>query len=1470
MLTEIILSTLAEQTLGAGIHAVRHLLTEKAARTELASIRDAAVEAAVRRAPALGEDLRSPAFIEGVADPIVLRLLADPSSLPDPDALAAAYVDVFVARFAHGDVPAALRRIFRTEPTELRAAFVEFFSVFRRGLVRSKHFREVAHQRTGEDVLRMMGEVHRLLTAPPGPAFDVAIARADAVTASADVRAWARDIMGEILVQPALGRLLERMEADPSGTTLLVGEPGSGKSAVMSGLVASLEASERAVFAIKADALPATVLTLDDVSTALGIEGSIPGRIAALAAQAPVTLIIDQLDAVSDVMDRSSQRMRLLIRLVGEVRTIRADGRPAPVHVVVSSRPFEAAHDARFRQLGATEVRMELPDTRAVTSLLGALGIEVESIQPALLETIRRPFALRLYVDIVRRGGDVTGMPASALLDRWLEAADLGDRFERAECIGLMESLAREMVATETLWRPADVLLQSSLSAFRRCEAAGLIVASAGKVAFAHQSWLDDFQARSFGNASQLVGHVWRGQDGLFVRATLLRALERLRAFDPPAYAAAVDALLGDVRTRRHVRHLVVDVLAARNDPSADEIAWVGTLLVRDRILAARALEKIVPHWGAWRISLRAKLPDIMTRPELRWLAVRLLVAEMVFDPDGAASLVDARWVDPADDGAVFAVLDGSLALGAGTLKRLEAVFRRGSVERHAVAHVLTGLRDLGRFGDAVTVFGLWLRAQTEGDDDTVDRLDLYELEKLAQAAPVAFAEVALPWFVARAASVVADEPTVRTLFPRSRSLPWHWDHGMDGGSVYQALRMSMAAAAAADPRAASAMVASMAGVAIDEVQQLAAETLAAGADHLAAQGLAFLLADDRRLCIGGTAVTVRPGVTGSVPGLATQRLIGAIAPFLDDAGLLALRDRIEGWSIYRGLAANDAATARRMTGWADGQRMPLLERLPPRILSARRRRQIAEWRAANPRPLRDDGAMDMAVIVGSPMSDTAMSKARDADIAAMLDEVDDAGGPWGPRRSGRPLPRDGGAVELGRAFAAFARTAPERAVRIARARFAAGRHETVAADLVQALVDLGDGKALTAMDLIAELGERGFGSSTWRQGAASALRNAAIRLHGLPESWIRRLEGWIDDDPAAIAARIEARTAYAALSSGKALAPERAAEALIFGRFGGMRMLPHGNFTILSAISAGLTCREQADVDGWLGALERHALRPEDPATWTDLLLHRAAPLFWADRDRVQRLLGSLWSRDPAIFDDVDLAGELWPMQAIIPEAVLTGLLRRWQASADRKLRQAAGEFAAASFLVRLGDAAAAFRFGELTGDAAIVTGVLFAAAAGWSSGDPELRRRSHDLLMPHVATDGADHSKAIAVAVGRVDGLEPDDLTAELLTAIAANDVLLRAALGHRFADGLRRLLVHDGFDALVLGVVERAVGDIGGSGRHGRRGLEGRELVEIAVALQRNDGPLRARAMDAYERLLDADVHGAEEAARAAGSR
>ena len=781
------------------------------------------------------------------------------------------------------------------------------------------------------------------------------------------------------------------------------------------------------------------------------------------------------------------------------------------------------------------------------------------------------------------------------------------------------------------------------------------------------------------------------------------------------------------------------------------------------------------------------------------------------------------------------------------------------------MSHLVSTLRTEGRLREACRVVAIWVSTVETGHHKNPQ---LHDVEKLADVAPAEFAEALVPWFVEQAAKEIDPYRDGIKRYPQSQSLPQDWQIEREYGSVIAALQDAMKAVAKSQPETATRLIEEMAPVEIDQVQDLVAQTYVAAGSSLAEEALAYILADERRFYIGDAHVTLEPGMSSIEAGLSSQELVGMIGEHLPSEPVMALRDRIEAWSLYEaGHSKEDNADLRRMRlRWSDENRMELLERLPQAILAPRRRRQIAEMRKRKRRPIARERGGSMATFVGSPMSETAMEKAADDDIFRMLDEIHDAS----ERSHRRPISRDGGVVELSRAFAEFGKKNPERAVRIA-ARFVPGKHEHAAGYLMDELSKEGTYPPHKLLGMIHDFSIAGFSSRTWKTHASWALSHLAGALKGLPDDTVAMLESWLENDPDAIAGQTERRLAMDAENERRNKREKTVPSPLLFRAYGGMRVVPQENYTPLSAIFHGLIGREEQAYDAWLDVLERHAVKPEDPYLWTFLLADKGKWLFWADRSRVHALLSQLASLDFRIFRSADLVGVLWSTRAMFPTDLVLRICEAWFAHEDEVFQQAAAELAEGVILVepdsKIANAMAAMLDDGVSSQ---LTGRLFSAAAAWRENEPSLRRRAHAFLMEHVSRSVGDQAHAISSAVDKRDTLAPDDFTRELIVAVADNPSVLAASLTGRFADGLQSLLLYPGFDEPVMYVTERIAGLIVDQhgGRH--RGFIDRDFVQVAIALQRNDGPLRKRAMDVYEKLLDAGAYGAEEAAKAAVGR
>lgn len=1271
---------------------------------------------------------------------------------------------------------------------------------------------------------------------------------------------WPQMIWGQHIDRPEFDDLIQRINRYPAGSTLVVGGAGTGKSALLAELYCALKASGQIVLAIKADMLSPDIVDFADLARDLGMSGDIEQELLSLAVEAPVVLIIDQLDAVSEVMDQSSQRMQVLLRLASRLQEAEGqEGSKLPIHVIVSSRPFEAKFDARFRLLDADELLLSLPPFERISALLGELGIDATVVPDSLKETLRSPFALGIYVDLAKTGLNPADLTAANLLDRWLDKK-LPVGAARASCMAFLRELAADMTQYESLWRPAAHYDPDYSEMLRWAESIGIVIREDASIGFSHQSWLDDFQAKTLRTAQGLADYAWSRQEGLFARGTILRGLEHMRRVDMASYEVAIRLLLPNPKTRRHLRHLVADFLASADDPSASDIAWVDWMARNDHALANRAFRQVAIRWPCWRAGLLPLLPFLLQDENHRWNAIMLLVREVAEDSSQVMDLVDRYWSDASHDGDVFSLCERSGIASERAIAHVRKILNRTALADWAISHYAKTLHENGNTHVALDLISFWAELQSE---DRHNGIRVYGVEKIAAAAPLYCAERLLPWFVGVASRVVDDgRPGHR--YPQSSSVPYDWKYDSGEGHLTQLLRSMLEESAVSDPLGVRTLLATVVAVEIDEVQSLVADTLAANSAVFAEYALAFLLADQRRLHLGNDMLDDERGVGHMVCGWSSSTLIAQVIPHLALADIERIRDYIEAWEPWREelQEERDPAQRRQLLRWSDERRLRLLAELPTQVLTSRRRRQVEEWQVEQPTLQAKRGGRRMAQFVGSPMSHDQMAKASDDAVIKMLDAVNDHTG----RHEHPKHWLKGGVTELSRAFAAFAKSFPDRALRII-PRLQPDLHEQVTGAAIRELsaVEAVDARALKK--LIWDAQSRGFSSTSFCHDVACAMEALAKRLKGLDGSDIELLRGWLQRDPNVLATEAIRHAELNKTNRERNEKPDQRPEAMLFGRGGGMHFLPQRNFTLLSAIAAGYVHRPGVDCDGWLAELELHVTHPEDPEVWSAILMFRSHELWWADAARVSGLIEAIWRTFPAAFEDAAVVQSLWRLRVRMHTSLQQEIVNFWLSHSDHKLRQIGGEFSAASVIV---DSAASCGMGEIVeavmagSDISARSGVLFAAAAGWSELDLDIRSRSHAYLISVASIVSGFEAHALSTAVDRGERLPPDEMTRGLLASVAVNIDLLRESMGLLFVRSLQHLLLYPDFEMLVLELAEAATELARTSPDRTVGGLYDGEFIGLVIALQRSPIEIKTRAMTIYERLLDAEVYGAEDAA------
>lgn len=164
-----------------------------------------------------------------------------------------------------------------------------------------------------------------------------------------EVLHWPTTLPGGAWIERCeLGQLLTMVSDDDQRAIVLLGGAGSGKSALLARLGSRLREEGVQVVAIKADCLPASVETARALRDHLEFPIPVVSAICQLGNVGRTVLIIDQLDALSDLLDVKTERLSVLLDLIVSVAEAKN------VRVVCSARLFDYHHDTRFQRLTLT------------------------------------------------------------------------------------------------------------------------------------------------------------------------------------------------------------------------------------------------------------------------------------------------------------------------------------------------------------------------------------------------------------------------------------------------------------------------------------------------------------------------------------------------------------------------------------------------------------------------------------------------------------------------------------------------------------------------------------------------------------------------------------------------------------------------------------------------------------------------------------------------------------------------------------------------------------------------------------------------------------------------------------------------------------------------------------------------------------------------------------------------------------
>lgn len=230
------------------------------------------------------------------------------------------------------------------------------------------------------------------------------------------------------LPRPEVERVLRSLQENQS--VILKGDAGVGKTGLVNMLVDRLVQDGVPVLFFRASAFPVTSTSISVVSDTLPVNTPLP-RLIQIISQlfGKCYLVVDQLDSVG-----GSPWSTALCAFLKEMAAL------SNVHILVSSRTYDAETWPEIRVLGFTDFTLKTLEPEIAADLLLALG--VEDPQHDIVEIATVLLNLSLIADLVTRGDTVSDVHTeTALWHRYRES--LQNR-ESAEALARAVSLAKD------------------------------------------------------------------------------------------------------------------------------------------------------------------------------------------------------------------------------------------------------------------------------------------------------------------------------------------------------------------------------------------------------------------------------------------------------------------------------------------------------------------------------------------------------------------------------------------------------------------------------------------------------------------------------------------------------------------------------------------------------------------------------------------------------------------------------------------------------------------------------------------------------------------------------------------------------------------------------------------------------------------------------------------------------------------
>lgn len=373
---------------------------------------------------------------------------------------------------------------------------------------------------------------------------------------------------------------------------VLVGKPGSGKSVVLKDLFDILSKEDVPVIGIKADRYYSH--NLEELDKALGLQDSLIKLLNTISQlRGKVVVLIDQLDALSQTLSAKREYLNTYYLLIHKLLDI------DNAKVVISVRKFDLDTDSEFAFLkNYKTVTLGELSKDEVLKVTGKL-IPVPRLNNEIHQLLQIPYNLNAFLKIYSHKLNLNELKSTADLykELWLQKINLKPQqvdISSEKLKNLLYEIAIQMQKQQMINVSLPTFQERYLPEIDYLSREGILRITHSEIQFFHQTFYDFVYAKQFcENNESLLKYVNLRWQSIGIRSMVKMVFSFHRETNHDEYLRNLSIFLCKGSVRFHLKLLVLQLLAAEQKPTPEEIEFVKRKIIKSKKFGQIFIESI-------------------------------------------------------------------------------------------------------------------------------------------------------------------------------------------------------------------------------------------------------------------------------------------------------------------------------------------------------------------------------------------------------------------------------------------------------------------------------------------------------------------------------------------------------------------------------------------------------------------------------------------------------------------------------------------------------------------------------------------------------------------------------------------------------------------------------------------------------------------------------------------------------------